>query len=89
VKQGISRGAAISLSAPEARSRIRSGIRQAVERQRNQPLAPLQWPGPYVLEKRFFHTHVADQASVQPGALRVDSQTVRFHGENIRELIFR
>lgn len=89
VKQGLSRGAAISLSASAARSLIRTGIRQAVEQQRRQPLAPLQWPGPYVLEKRFFHTHVADQASVQPGAERVDSQTVRFYADTLRNLIFR
>jgi D-amino peptidase len=89
VKQGLGRGAAISLSASEARSRIRAGIRQAIERQRTQPLPPLTWPGPYQLEKRFFHTHVADQAAMQPDAIRVDSQTIRYEGNDLRTLIYR
>jgi D-amino peptidase len=89
VKEGLSRGTAISLSAPEARRRIRAGIKLAVERQRSQPLPPLKWPGPYVLEKRFFHTDVADAVAGQPGAERVDSQTVRLYSENILDIIFR
>jgi D-amino peptidase len=88
VQQGVGRGAAISLAAPEARRRIREGIQQAVLRQREDPLAPVQWEGPYVLEKRFFHTDVADRASVQPGAKRIDSQTVRLRGDNILEIIY-
>ncbi|MCX6044522.1 MAG: M55 family metallopeptidase [Chloroflexi bacterium] len=89
VKQGLSRGAAISLSASAARSLIRDGIRQAIEHHQAQPIAPLTWPGPYCLEKRFFHTHVADQAALQPGAIRVDSQTVRYEADDILSLIYR
>jgi D-aminopeptidase len=77
------------LSAPEAHRRIREGIQRAVRRQQEDPLPPLRWDGPYVLEKRFFHTDVADRASVQPGAERVDSQTVRYRGENILDIIYR
>lgn len=89
VKEGLGRGSAISLSAPEARRRIRAGITLAVEGQRSHPLPPLTWPGPYVLEKRFFHTDAADAAASQPGAERVDSQTVRLFGEDIVALIYR
>lgn len=53
------------------------------------PPLNLRWEGPYVLEKRFFHTDVADRASSQPGAERVDSQTVRFRSENILDIIYR
>jgi D-amino peptidase len=88
VQQGVGRGAAISLAAPEAHRRICEGIQRAVRRQREDPLAPTQWEGPYVLEKRFFHTDVADRASVQPGVERVDSQTVRISGEDITEIIY-
>jgi len=42
-----------------------------------------------VLEKRFFHTDAADAAAAQPGAERVDSQTVRLYGDNILDLIYR
>lgn len=89
VQQGLGRGAAISLAAPEAHRRIREGIQQAVQRQREDPIPPVQWEGPYVLEKRFFHTDVADNASAQPGAERVDSQTVRFTSESILDIIYR
>jgi D-amino peptidase len=88
VQQGGGRGAAISLAAPEAHRRICEGIQQAVERQRETPIPPLTWEGPYVLEKRYFHTDVADRASVQPGAERVDSQTIRFRSEDILEVVY-
>lgn len=89
VKQGLGRGAAISLSATAARHRIRADIQRAVAQHRAAPIAPLVWPGPYMIEKRFFHTDRADQAATQPGAMRVDGQTVRYHAEEIREVIFR
>jgi D-amino peptidase len=89
VKQGLGRGAAISLAAPAARNRIREDMQRAVAQHRAKPIAPLVWPGPYVIEKRFFHTDRADQAAAQPGAFRVDGQTVRYHAEEIRPVIFR
>jgi D-amino peptidase len=88
VQQGVGRGAAISLAAPEAHRRIRDGIRRAVQRQRSHPHRPLIWEGPYVLEKRFFHTDAADRASVLAGAERVDSQTVRYRSEDILETVY-
>ncbi len=89
VKEGLGRGSAISLSAQSARQLIRAGIQQAVERQRVNPIPPLTWPGPYVLEKRFFHTDVADVAVGQAGVERIDSQTVRLHSDNILDIIYR
>lgn len=89
VKEGLGRGAAISLSAQAARQRIRADIRAAVEQQRATPLPPVVWSGPYVLEKRYFHTDVADAAASQPGVERVDSQTVRLRSDDIRDIIYR
>jgi len=89
VKEGVGRGAAISLSAPAAQERIRAGITAAVQQQTHAPIPPLVWPGPYILEKRFFHTDVADAAASQPGVERVDSQTVRLRREDIRDIIYR
>jgi len=89
VKQGLSRGAAVSLSATAARALIRRDIQRAVEQHRANPIAPLVWPGPYVVEKRFFHTHVTDQAVMQPGAIRIDSQTVQYHGDEIQKVVYR
>lgn len=88
VKQGLSRGSAISLSAPEAQRRIRQAAQAAVEKQRKTPLAPLVWQGPFVLEKRFFHTHLADAAAANPAVERVDNLTVRYRAQNIREIVY-
>jgi len=88
VKQGLSRGSAISLAAPEAHRRINSGVKQAVEHQRNSPIPPLVWEGPYVLEIRYFSTSEADARAAQPGVERVDPQTVRFYGKSIIDIIF-
>lgn len=89
VKEGLGRGSAISLSAQTARRLIREGIKLAVEKHTANPIPPLAWPGPYVLEKRFFHTHVADAAVGQAGVERVDSQTVRLRSDNILDIIYR
>jgi D-amino peptidase len=89
VKQGLSRDSAISLAAPEARRLIREGIQRAVEQQHANPLPPLRWEAPYVLEKRYFHTDDADAAASRPGVERVDSQTVRLYSEDILDIIYR
>jgi D-amino peptidase len=89
VKQGLSRTSAISLSKEASRALIRERIQIAVERQNEDPIAPLVWESPYVLEKRFFHTDRADAAVGQPGVERVDSQTIRIRGDNILDLIYR
>jgi len=89
VKQGLGRGSAISLSAQTARQQIRMGIQKAIEQQHTTPIPPLIWQAPFLLEKRYFHTDVADRAADQPGAERVDSQTVRLYSNNVREIIYR
>jgi D-amino peptidase len=89
VKQGMSRTSAISLSKEASRALIRERIQAALERQHRDPIAPLVWEVPYVLEKRFFHTDGADAAMAQPGVERVDSQTVRLRGDDILDLIYR
>jgi len=88
VKQSLSRNAAISVSIQESQRRIRDGVAAAIARQKATPLAPLRWPGPYVLEKRFFHTDVADSAEARPGAERVDAQTVRYRSASIRDIVY-
>jgi len=88
VKHGLGRNSAISFSAVEARRRIRQGVMTALRHYQEAPLQPLAWPGPYVLEKRYFHTDAADGAAAAPGAERVDSQTVRLRSDDIREIIY-
>lgn len=89
VQVGLGRTSAISLSAAQARNRIREGVQAAVERHRTEPIPPLVWEGPYVLEKRFFFTDIADAVASQPGAERVDSRTVRFRGDDILSIVYR
>lgn len=89
VKTGLGRNQAISVSAEEAHRRIREGIVRAVEKQRKDPVPPLAWDPPFELEKRFHFTDEADAASNQPGAERVDDQTVRFRSDDIQDIIYR
>jgi len=89
VKQGLSRNSAISLAAPEARKRIREGVKEAVEKQEKDPLKPLVWEGPFVLDKTFFYTDTADRAAEAPDAERVDERTVRFKSDSIEDIIYR
>ena len=80
---------AISLSAQAARQRIRQGSAAAVAQHRENPIAPLVWPGPYLLEKRFFHTDKADAEMSKAGAERVDAQSVRFRSDDILDIVYR
>ena len=89
VKVGLGRSSAISLAAPKARALIEEKIQEAVASYRAAPWPPLVWEGPFELEKRFFFTDEADVAVQQPGAERVDDQTVRFRGDEIRDIAYR
>lgn len=89
VKQGLGRHAAISLSAPAAREKIRAGVEQAARQHQSTPVPPLGRTGPYVLETRYYHTDTADQRAGLPGYERVDAQTVRFSSNDIREVLYR
>lgn len=89
VKRSLGRNSAISLSMAQSHDLIRAGAAEAIRRQRQAPLPPLVWPGPYVLEKRYFHTDSADAAADAADAERVDGQTVRLRGDDIRDLIYR
>ncbi len=89
VKTGLGRSQAISVSADEAHRRIREGIARAVEKQRKEPIPPFEIPGPYELEKRFHFTDEADASAGQPGAERIDDQTVGFHSDDIQEIIYK
>lgn len=89
VKQGLSRESAITLSKEASRDLIRRRIQLAIQRQERDPLPPLVWDPPYVLEKRYFHTDTADRAAAEPGVERVDAQTVRVRGDDILDVIYR
>lgn len=88
VKTGLGRNSAISLSHPTACRLIRSGAEYALKQHAAQPIPPLQWPGPYVLEKHFFHTDAVDALRDIPGVEVVDSLTVRLRSDNLRRLIY-
>ncbi len=92
VKKGLGRNSAISLSPTKSRELIRAQAARAIARHRATPVAPLQWPGPYVLEKKFYTTddvdHYRSLAATNPSIRVVDELTVQLHGDNIRKLIF-
>lgn len=92
VKQGLGRNSAISIGAVRAREMIREGAARAVERHRASPVAPLRWPGPYVLEKRYFSTDLTesyrDAARFDPSIEIVDPLTVRIRKNDIRAIVY-
>ena len=88
VKKGLSRESAVSVSKERARELIRAGAIKAVEQHRAQPVAPLVWQGPFVLEKRYFHTHEADRYDGVANVERLDGQTVRITGDDIQQIVY-
>lgn len=88
VKTGLSRTSAISLSVPKAHSVIREGIRTAIQRQKKKPLKPLVWKGPFVLEKKYFHTGIAYDYHANTRARIIDAHRVEFKSENIADIIY-
>ena len=88
VKRGVGRCSAISLSPEASRELIRKSVAEALAKHRANPIPPLTIPGPYVLDKRFFHTHVADMMEENPMVERIDSQTLRYKSDDILEIIY-
>jgi D-amino peptidase len=89
VKKGTGRNCAVSLSVAESHRLIREGVTEALRKQTAEPIPPLAWEPPFVLEKRFFHTDAADRYAQQPGYERADSLTVRYRGDDIRDVVYR
>lgn len=88
VKQGLGRNSAISLSAQAAAEKIRVGIALALKKHLAQPVQPFVLKGPFVLEKRYFHTDTVDAISADPRYKRIDSQTVQITSNNIADIIY-
>ena len=88
VKQGTSRTSAICLSKESARELICDKIAQAVKNHRSNPIEPLVWPGPYTLEKRFFHSQIPDMFTANPMVKRIDNLSVKIESDNILDIIY-
>lgn len=88
VKKGLSRAAAISLAQSDAHKLIKDSIKEAIEKQKTNPILPLKWKGPYVLEKRFFFTETADIFKNNPLYEQIDTKTVQIKSDNILEIIY-
>jgi len=92
VKEGLNRTSAISLAAAKAHELISAGVRAALQKQQGDAkriaIAPLKWPGPYVLEKRFLFTETADSTEMNPLYQRIDAKTVRLEFDDIGETIY-
>lgn len=88
VKKGLSRTSAISYAPAEAHRRIAEGIKQAIKKQRENPLPPLKWDAPFILEKRFLFTEIADSFLTNPLYERINTKTVRRKSDNILDIIY-
>lgn len=88
VKTGLSRTSAISLSVPEAHRVIMEGIRKAIQQQKTTPVNPVVWKGPFILEKKYFHTGIAYNYHANTRARIIDAHRVEFKSDNIADIIY-
>ncbi len=89
VKIGLSRESAISLSIRHSRDLIRQNVRSAIRKQRETPIPPLSWPGPYILEKRYLFTNSVDCYEGHKFLHKiVDSKTVQLKSDDIKDIIY-
>lgn len=88
VKNGLSRNSALSLSAKKSRALIQQKVFEALSNHKKTPVPPLVWESPYVLQKHYFHTDIADMAASIAGVKRIDEQTVQLESDNILDIIY-
>ncbi len=88
VKEGMNRQSAISLAREDAHKLIKSRIKQAVRKHKENPINPVKWQGPYVLEKKFLFTEIADPTYTNPRYERIDAKTVHLKSDNILDIIY-
>jgi len=85
VKEGLGRYACLSLSAEEARRRIREGARRSVARIGK--VKPYKVPGPCTLQVEYTtRNSLPPEARLWTGAEVLDDRTVRFTGRDILEV---
>ncbi|MFA6929537.1 MAG: M55 family metallopeptidase [Lentisphaeria bacterium] len=89
VKEGLGRTSSLTLSAQDARALIEQQAEVALKKHLAEPIPPLRWPGPYVLQKCFLHTECADSALGASPVSLLDSHTVEIRGETIAEVIYQ
>ncbi len=83
VKKGLTRFAADSLHPVEARERIHTGAKEAVERRRE--FEPLRFDAPIVVEETLYYSQQADMVMMIPTMERVDGRTVRYQSQSALE----
>jgi D-amino peptidase len=88
VKKGLNKSSAVSFAKKEAREIIQRGISRAVKKHVNNPIKPLKWKGPYVLEKRFVSAEFADIFHDSKLNKRINEKTLHIEGKNIIEIIY-
>ncbi len=88
VKEGLNRGSAISLAQEDAHRLIKKQIKQAIKKQKEKPIPPVKWKGPYVLEKRYLFTETAEGVERNPLYERIDAKTVQLKSDNILDIIY-
>ena len=82
VKHAYSRSAARCLPLPEARERIRSGVKTALGR----TVAPYRLTGPYTLTVEFMKSQQAAMAALMPGTTRPSPRSVAFTSDDYTEI---
>ncbi len=83
VKNAITRYSACSLHPAKACRLIKDGVKQALGKlDQHKPYMP---QGPYTFSLRFIQSGQADAASIMPGTVRVDGQTVSYTNDDFMQ----
>ena len=88
VKEGIARNAALCLSATVAREKICNDVKNAIEKQNEQKLAPLMLSGPYCMDITCTNTTSTDMRSAAPHCKRISDLTFRVESDNILDVLY-
>jgi len=88
VKRGLGLTGAVSLTPTAAQDLIRRRIGQAVRKHRAQPIPPLRWDGPFVLEKCYRSEKFLQPHLKNPLYERIGPRRVQLKSADLMEIIY-
>ena len=78
----------ITVSPQKAHKLIKQAVKAAVKNHNKNPVKPLKWDGPFVLEKCFMFTESVDRYKNNPLAEIVDARIVRLKSKKLLDIIY-
>ncbi len=88
VKEGIGRNAAICLSAPVAREKIRTDIVTAIKQYNEKPILPTVWDGPYTMIVTCTNSSAADARAFANNRVKINNLSFQMESDNICDVLY-